>query len=150
MSAQEYEEVFFDFVKNHDILTHLMYAEHPVKNQKIIGVVINDYDAEDRLSAGYVPYYASYIKPLLQDRTNAIIDPNWDNVYKNFINIDYNPEAVEYIKSFVEDATKEEQAEFIKEKILTKFIASNIDAENVYIVINSHWDTGWFDQIVEV
>jgi hypothetical protein len=34
--------------------------------------------------------------------------------------------------------------------ILKKLVASNINAKTVYIVINSRWNTEWFDGVVGV
>jgi hypothetical protein len=150
MTDLEHEQVFFEFVKQHDLLKHLSYSEQPLMNQEIIGLMVDDEDVEERYDEGYIPYYTSFIKPLLDDPDNAIIDPNWDNIYLNFINLDHNLDSIEYMKSLVAKATtRQDVVELVIELIIKKLIASNINAKKVYIVVHPHWRSDWLDKIIE-
>lgn len=147
----DHEQVFFEFVKQHDILKHLSYSEEPIEGQTVIGVMVDDDDDVNRNNEDYIPYYASFIKPLLEDSNNAIVDPNWDNIYLNFIGLDHNLDSIEYIKSLVESkTTRKEIADLVVDLIIKKLISSNINANKVYIVVHPHWETDWLDEIVEV
>ena len=42
MTDLEHEQVFFEFVKNHDLLQHITYSEKSIKDQKVIGILIDD------------------------------------------------------------------------------------------------------------
>ena len=150
MTDLEHEQVFFEFVKHHDLLQHITYSEEPIEGQRVLGILIDDDNVVNRTDPDYVPHYAPYIKPLLDNPDNVIIDPNWDNIYLNFTEIDHNLESVEYIKSIFEPNTREEDSQLITNLILKKLVACNINAKTVYIVINSRWDTDWLDGIVGV
>jgi hypothetical protein len=150
MTDLEHEQVFFEFVKQHDLLHHVTYSEEPVEGQRVLGIIVDDSTAINRADEDYVPYYAPYMKPLLDNPDNVIIDPNWDNIYLNFIGLDHNLDSIEYIKSLVESKTREEISQIIVDLILKKLVASNINAKTVYVVINSRWNTEWFDGIVGV
>lgn len=150
MTDLEHEQVFFEFVKNHDQLNHLTYSAEPIEGQRVLGILIDDDNAVNRTDLDYVPYYAPYMKPLLDNPDNIIIDPNWDNIYLDFTKIDHNLESVEYIKSIFEPNTREEDSELITNLILKKLVSCNINAKTVYIVINSRWNTDWLDGIVGV
>ena len=150
MTDLEHEQVFFEFVKNHDLLQHIKYSEETIQDQRVLGVLIYDDNAVNRAEPDYVPYYAPYMKPLLDNPDNVIIDPNWDNIYLNFTKIDHNLESVEYIKSLVESKDREEKIQLVIDLILKKLVALNINAKTVYVVLNSHWNTDWLDGIVGV
>ena len=150
MTDLEHEQVFFEFVKQNDQLNHLRYSEEPIEGQKVLGILIDDDSAVNRADADYVPYYAPYMKPLMDNPDNVIIDPNWDNIYINFTEIDHNLESVEYIKSLVESKDRKENIQLVIDLILKKLVASNINSKTVYIVINSRWNTDWLDGIVGV
>jgi hypothetical protein len=150
MTDLEHEQVFFQFVKNHDLLQHLKYSEEPIEGQRVLGILIDDDTAVNRANEDYMPYYAPYMQPLLDNPDNAIIDPNWDNIYLNFTKIDHNLESVEYIKSLVNSKDRKEKIQLIVDLILKKLVASNINTKTVYIVINSRWNTDWLDGIVGV
>jgi hypothetical protein len=150
MTDLEHEQVFFEFVKKHDQLNHVTYSEEPVEGQRVLGILVYDDNVVNRNDLDYVPYYAPYIKPLLDNPDNVIIDPNWDNIYLNFTEIDHNLDSVEYIKSIFEPNTREEDSELISNLILKKLVSCNINAKTVYIVINSRWNTDWLDGIVGV
>ena len=150
MTDLEHEQVFFEFVKTHDLLQHITYSEEPIEEQRVLGILVDDDTAVNRTDPDYVPYYAPYMKPLLDNPDNVIIDPNWDNIYLNFTEIDHNLESIEYIKSLVESKTREEISQIIVDLILKKLVASNINAKTVYVVINSRWNTDWLDGIVGV
>ena len=150
MTDLEHEQVFFEFVKKHDLLQHITYSEKSIKDQKVLGILIDDDAAVNRTDEDYLPYYAPYMKPLLDNPDNVIIDPNWDNIYLDFTKIDHNLESVEYIKSIFEPNTREEDSELISNLILKKLVACNINAKTVYVVINSRWNTDWLDGIVGV
>jgi hypothetical protein len=150
MTDLEHEQVFFKFVKNHDLLQHITYSDEPIEGQRVLGILIDDDTAVNRTDPDYVPYYAPYMKPLLDNPDNVIIDPNWDNIYLDFTKIDHNLESVEYIKSLGDPNDKQEISQIIIDLILKKLVASNINAKTVYIVISSRWNTDWLDGIVGV
>jgi len=150
MTDLEHEQVFFEFVKNHDQLHHLTYSEEPIEAQKVICILVDDTTDATRNDTDYVPYYTPYITPLLDNPDNVVIDPNWDNIYLNFIGLDHNLDSIDYMKSLGDPNNKEEIAQLVIDLILKKLVASNINAKTVYIVINSHWNTDWLDEIVEV
>jgi hypothetical protein len=150
MTDLEHEQVFFEFVKHHDLLQHITYSEEPIEKQRVLGILIDDDSAVNRNDPDYVPYYAPYMKSLLDNPDNVIIDPNWDNIYLDFTEIDHNLESVEYIKSIFEPNTREEDSKLISNLILKKLVSCNINAKTVYIVINSRWNTDWLDGIVGV
>jgi hypothetical protein len=137
-------------VKQNDQLQHLTYSEEPIEGQKVLGILIDDDNAVNRADADYIPHYAPYMQPLLDNLDNVVIDPNWDNIYLNFIGLDHNLDSIDYIKSLVESKDREEKIQFIVDSILKKLVASNINAKTVYIVINSRWNTDWLDGIVGV
>jgi hypothetical protein len=150
MTDLEHEQVFFEFVKHHDLLQHIKYSTEPIEGQQVLGILIDDYNVVNRTDPDYVPYYAPYMKPLLDNPDNVIIDPNWDNIYLNFTEIDHNLESVEYIKSLGDSNVKEEISQIIIDLLLKKLVASNINAKTVYIVISPRWNTDWLDGIVGV
>jgi hypothetical protein len=150
MTDLEHEQVYFEFVKHNDQLQHITYSEEPIEGQKVLGILIDDDNAVNRAEADYVPYYTPYMQPLLNNPDNVVIDPNWNNIYINFTEIDHNLESVEYIKSLVESKDREENIQLVINLILKKLVASNINAKTVYIVINSRWNTDWLDGIVGV
>lgn len=146
-----HEEVFFEFVKNHDQLNRIYYSDEPIFGQKIIGLLVDDAAAPDRDDEGYIPYYTPYVNELLKAGGNTIIDPNWDNIYKDFINLDHNLDSVEYIKNLVESkTTREEVTQLVIDLIVKKLINLNILSNNVYVVMHPHWDKSWVNEIVEV
>jgi hypothetical protein len=150
MTDLEHEQVFFEFVKKHDQLQYVTYSEEAIEGQRVLGILIDDDTAVNRTDPDYVPYYTPYMKPLLDNPDNVIIDPNWDNIYLDFTKIDHNLESVEYIKSIFEPNTREEDSQLITNLILKKLVSCNINAKTVYIVINSRWNTDWLDGIVGV
>jgi predicted RNA-binding protein YlqC (UPF0109 family) len=150
MTDLEHKQVFFEFVKKHDQLNHLTYSEETIEGQRVLGIIVDDSTATNRADADYVPYYTPYMQPLLDNPDNVIIDPNWDNIYLNFTEIDHNLDSVEYIKSLVDSKDKLEISQIIIDLILKKLVACNINAKTVYVVVNSRWNTDWFDGIVGV
>jgi hypothetical protein len=150
MTDLEHEQVFFEFVKHHDQLNHLTYSEEVIEGQRVLGIIVDDSTATNRADADYVPYYTPYMQPLLNNPDNVIIDPNWDNIYLDFTEIDHNLDSVEYIKSLVDSKDKLEISQIIIDLILKKLVACNINAKTVYVVVNSRWNTDWFDGIVGV
>ena len=130
----EHEEVYFQFVKNHDLLKHIHYTETPVQNQNIIGIVPKD-------------GYTKTVKELMKNKQNVIIDPNYDSFYKDFLQIDHDLDSVEYIKNKLENSTRQEIVDFTINNI-KKLIAQNIFANYVYIVVYPDWPTDWLDKII--
>jgi predicted RNA-binding protein YlqC (UPF0109 family) len=150
MTDLEHEQVFFEFVKHHDQLQHVTYCEEAIEGQRVLGIIVDDSTATNRADADYVPYYTPYMQPLLDNPDNVVIDPNWDNIYLDFTEIDHNLDSIEYIKSLVDSKDKLEISQIIIDLILKKLVACNINAKTVYVVVNSRWNTDWFDGIVGV
>jgi len=140
-----HEQVFFDFVKNHDILQHLKYTEERRKGQQIIGLLVGGDPGED--DTVFVPY----VRELLKEDDVTIIDPNYDEIYESFINLDHNLDSVQYMIDLVESKqTREEISELAVNLIVKKLVDSNIDSQKVYVRVKPHWITDWCDQVIEV
>jgi hypothetical protein len=140
-----HEQVFFDFVKNHDILQHLKYSENTIETQKIIGLQVDGEPGEDN------ELFVPYVKQLMKQSDVVVIDPNYDEIYNSFSNIDYASDSVEYINNLFDSTeTKEELLEVILNLIIKKLIASNIDAKKVYFRVKPYWNTEWCDEVIEV
>ena len=151
MTDLEHEQLFFDFVKQNPQLEHLSYRTTVLKTQKIIGILVDESSYGDKDSDTYVPYYTDYIKNLESQSGTVIIDPNWDKIYDNFINLDHCQDSIDYIKSIVESLdTRELVGDFIVEKIAKKLVASLINAKKVYFVIDDTWSTDWLNEVIEV
>lgn len=140
-----HEEVFFQFVKNHDNLSHLNYRESRREGQQIIGLKVAGIPGEDD------QVFLPYLTQLLTEEGTTSIDPNYDAIYESFTGIDHNLDSVEYIKNLVESmTTREEISIFCVNNIVKKLIDSNIDASKVYVRVKPHWPTDWCDQVIEV
>lgn len=131
-----HEEVFFDFVVQHDILKHIVFGEKPM-GQKVIAVIGADETA--------IPA----IRDLLKTPNTIIIDPNWDAIYENFINLDYNLESIAYIKSLVE-AFDPNQTQTYIDGLVKKMIERGIVADKIYVRIPSSADKSFYDEVIEV
>lgn len=151
MTDQEHLQLFFNFVKQNPQLEHLSYRTTALKTQKIIGILVDESSASDKNSDTYVPYYSDYIENLKTQTSTVVIDPNWDKIYDNFINLDHYQESIDYIKSVVESLeTRQQVGEFIVENIAKKLVANLINARKVYFVIDDTWSTDWFNEVIEV
>lgn len=134
-----HEENFLQFVKNHDEMKHIQYSETPIENQKVVGVLVTD------------PSHEELVRQKFIGEGSTVIDPNYDNVYGDFLKIDHDLDSVEYIKNLVESKqTSEEVSQFVLDVIIKKLLQLNIATENVYVAIGPKWDTSLFDEIVEV
>jgi hypothetical protein len=81
----------------------------------------------------------------------VVIDPNYDEIYNGFSNIDYAADSIAYINEvFDSTKTREELLEVILNLIIKKLIASNIDAKKVYFRVKPYWNTEWCDEVIEV
>lgn len=122
-----HEDVFFEFIVQHDILKNY-FGEKP-SVQKLIGVV-GDID--------------------IPETTNAVlIDPNWDAIYESFINLDHNLESIAYIKPLVEAFDLNQTQTYI-DSLIKKMIARGISAEKVYVRIPEFADKSFYDEVIEV
>lgn len=140
-----HEQVFFDFVKNHDILQHLKYTKTRRKDQKIIGLEVGGEPGEDN------DLFFPYVEKLMEQSDVVVIDPNYDEIYNSFSNIDYAADSIEYISNLFDSTeTREELLEVILNLIIKKLIASNIDAKKVYFRVKPYWNTEWCDEVIEV
>jgi hypothetical protein len=144
-NSLNHEKVFFDFVKNHDILQHISYSENIITNQKIIGLQVDGLPGEDN------EIFVPYVQELLKQTDVVIIDPNYDEIYNNFIKLGHNEDSIEYIKNLFDDAeTKEELLHLIINLIIKPLIECNINAKKVYFRVKPYWNTEWCDQVIEV
>lgn len=140
-----HEQVFFDFVKHHDILQHIKYTEEKRQDQKIIGLQVGGEPGEDN------DVFVPYVKELMKQDDVVIIDPNYDEIYNSFLGIDYAQDSVQYITELFDSVdTREELLQLILNLIIKKLIASNIDAKKVYFRVKPYWDTEWCDEVIEV
>ena len=125
------EELFFQFVKGHDDLTHIEYGENPVEGQKWIGVI----DPEETIGNGIID-------------GKLYIDPNWDEIAENFkTSIGFGDGTMVTLIEALD--TQKKASNFIIKYVLTPMKAANVQADEVYVVISSHWTKTWFDSIIE-
>jgi hypothetical protein len=130
-----HEEVFFNFVIKHDILTHLVFGDKP-QGQQVIAIIGNDDTA--------IPY----IGDLLKISSNTVIDPNWDEIYESFLNIDHDKESVDYIQSLLESYDINETQTYI-DGLVKKMIEMGIVANKVYVRIPPTADKSFYDEVIE-
>lgn len=133
-------EVFHKFVVQHDILKHIKYGIKP-KNQKRIGIRGTDEKV--------IPI----IREALADKRviATIIDPNIDEIFNNFINLDHDIESVEYIKNLIEPTIgTKEWVNFYNVHIIKMLLDMNIQADVVYVRIWEHDDESYYDEIINV
>jgi hypothetical protein len=117
------ENLFYEFVKQHQQLEHLTFGE-PIEGQQWIGVLTEGFNNDD----------------------GVYISANWDEIYEDFL--EESNDSVEYISSKMSSIdTGRKLAEFITTYILEKLKADNIQSQKVYVCISDNWDTNWFDSI---
>ena len=129
MTNEEKENLFYDFVKQHEQLEHLTFGD-PVEGQQWIGVLAENIERDD----------------------GVVIDPNWDGIYEDFTNsVGKWDEAKEYIETtVVSKDTSKKMANYLTKVILDKLKADNIQSEKVYVSISSNFTKTWFDSVEEV
>ena len=140
MTNEEKENLFFDFVKQHQLLSHIVYGDTPVEGQQWIGI-ISDNDT-----------HADWVaENVMTDSDAVIIDPNWDEIRTNFENSAGKwDESKDYMMAKMEALdTPLKGTNFIKKFILEKMKSNNIQAKKVYVGITSHWAKSYFDSTVE-
>ena len=131
-----HDEVFFNFIIQHDILKHLQFGTKPV-GQKIIAIVGDDVTA--------IPFIGN----LIESPSNAIIDPNWDAIYESFTQLDHGADSIEYIQSLLESYDINETQAYI-DGLIKKMIEKGIEANTIYIRIPSTADKSFYDEVIEV
>jgi hypothetical protein len=120
------ENLFYEFVKQHQQLEHLTFGE-PIEGQQWIGVLTEGFNNDD----------------------GVYISADWDKIYEDFL--ESSNESVEYISSKMSSInTGEKLADFITTHILERLKADNVQSEKVYVCISNNWDKTWFDSIEEV
>lgn len=134
MTPKQHERFFFEFIKNSGVF-NFQYSDKKIKKQKVIALMDTD-EVDGKLE----------ICDKLEKEGYAVIDPNWDDLYNSFINIDHNRDSVEYIKNLVDTTS----AIDVIEGVVKKFIQSNIISDTVYVVTSARWKAEWADEIVEV
>lgn len=133
-------EVFHKFVVQHDILRHIKYGIKP-KNQKRIGI------------RGTNEKVIPIIREALADKRviATIIDPNIDEIFNDFINLDHDIESVEYIKNLIQPTMgTKEWVNFYNVHIIKMLLDMNIQADVVYVRIWEHDDESYYDEIINV
>jgi hypothetical protein len=126
------EELFFQFVKGHDDLAHIEYGENPVEGQQWIGVV----DPEETLDNG------------IHDG-KLYIDPDWDEIAEAFkASSGFGDDTMKNMITALD--TQKKASNFVIKYVLTPMKAANVQADEVYVVISSHWTKTWFDSIQEI
>ena len=136
MTDMNPKDVFFKFVKNHDLFADIEFLDSPIEGQEIIAVRGGVYEADDGI----------------------VIDPDYDEIVSSFMNINYDRWAVNHIYSLVEQAKKSDKektllAQAIVDYIIVPLINSNINSEKVYFPVHNlgDWnDLSWADKVIEV
>lgn len=128
MTDAEKEDLFYDFVKQHQQLEHLTFGE-PVEGQQWIGVLNEDFKID-----------------------SLMISPNWDTIYEDYVKSSGKWDAsIEYISSKISEMQSgRELADFLTKCIIERLKLDNIQSEKVYVNISNNWDKTWFDSIEEV
>ena len=143
LTAEQHQQVFFDFVKGHDELSDLSYTEER-REQEIVGLMVKGNPEEDDIV--FLPFLET-----LSKEDMAVVDPNYDELYESFLKIDHNLDSVEYMQSLVEENLDRTRiAKLAVDLIVKPLIESNIDAKTVYFRVKPHWDLSWCDRIIEV
>ena len=125
MTTAVQENLFYEFVKQHQQLEHLIFGE-PIEGQQWIGVLVDGFENDD----------------------GVYILADWDEIYEDFLNS--SNESVEYISSKMSSIdTSRKLADFITTYILEKLKVDNIQSQKVYVCISDNWDKTWFDSIEE-
>jgi hypothetical protein len=126
MTNAEKEDLFYEFVKQHQQLQHLTFGE-PIEGQQWIGVLTEGFSNDD----------------------GVYISADWDEIYEDFL--ESSNESVEYISSKISSIDNSKSlANFITKQILEKLKADNIESQKVYVCISDNWDKTWFDSIEEL
>ena len=126
MTNAEKEDLFYDFVKQHQQLQHLTFGE-PIEGQQWIGVLTDGFENDD----------------------GVYILADWDEIYEDFL--ESSNESVEYISNKMSNIDNSRKlADFITTHILERLKADNVQSEKVYVCISNNWDKTWFDSIEEV
>ena len=128
MTNEEKENLFYDFMKNHESLEHLTFGD-PVDGQQWIGVLSENVERDD----------------------GVVIDPNWDDMYQDYLaSVGKWDESIDYISELVDTKdTGKKLANFVTKYILEKLKADNIQSDKVYVSISSNFTKSWFDSIEE-
>ena len=124
------EELFFQFVKGHDDLAHIEYGENPVEGQQWIGVI----DPEETYT----------------NESELVIDPNWDEIWENYTSSVGFGDVETIINLLTAADTPKKLSNFMLKYVFTPMKECNIQADKVYVVINSTFTKTWFDSIIEV
>lgn len=120
----EHEQFFFEFIKNSSVID-IKFSKTAIEDQVIVAVK----------EGADVKYGRS-----------AVINPNWDDLYQSFINIDFNQDAVDYIKEKVEAG---DALELVIGAV--KYLLScNVSTKTVYVVVGDTWETDWANEVIEV
>ena len=123
MTNDVQENLFYEFVKQHQQLKHLTFGE-PIEGQQWIGVLTEGFNNDD----------------------GVYISADWDKIYEDFL--EESNDSVEYISSKMSSIdTGRKLADFITTYILKKLKADNIQSQKVYVCISDNWDKTWFDSI---
>ena len=126
MTNAEKEDLFYDFVKQHQQLQHLTFGD-PIEGQQWIGVLTDGFENDD----------------------GVYILADWDEIYEDFL--ESSNESVEYISNKMSNIDNSRKlADFITTHILERLKADNVQSEKVYVCISNNWDKTWFDSIEEV
>lgn len=145
LTAEQHQQVFFDFVKNHDEMQHIKYASTKKRGQEIIGLMVPGNPGEDD------QIFLPFVEELLKEEGSLLIDPDYDQLYESFLQIDHNLDSVEYMLSLVEaDTSREKVTQLVIDLIVKPLIASKLDAKKIYFRVKPHWDTSWCTSVIEV
>lgn len=142
MNPTQHENDFLEFVLTQDVFKYLTFSDKQISGQKLVGVLV------EKENTGDDPYYTEFVKDLW-DKKAFVVDPDWMKIYHDFLEVG-SQESADYIKSVLEGADLTEIFKFIVRVVLLRMIERNINATELYFIIDDNWPTDWLTEVIEV
>lgn len=142
MTSTQHEHNFLEFVLTQDVFKYLTFGDKQIVGQKLIGVLV------EKENTGNQPYYTEFVKDLWEQNA-FVVDPDWLKIYYDFIEVGPT-ESADYIKSVLENKGLNVIFNFIVRVILLRVVERNINANELYFIIDENWPTDWLTEVIEV